>query len=108
MPGSGASSATGCSFNVCAIAETLVEDALFGQRRCKPRPFFSLAAAAPDPDHLGRLPAHEAELVEVGIFRDDREPVRRGVLPDAIVVGPFEAQLPDVHGVRIELGKGRD
>jgi len=66
------------------------------------------AVAAPDPDHFGRLSAHEAELVEVGILRDNREPMPRGVLPDGFVVGPFEAQLPDVHGVRIKVGKDQD
>jgi hypothetical protein len=51
---------------------------------------------APYPDHLRRVAAHKAELMEVRILGYDHEVLRRGVLPDGII---FPAAKPDVANV---------
>src|SRR5216684_4363312 len=49
--------------------------------------FLRRAVPSPDPDHLRRVPQQEAPFVEIGIPRDDREPMLGSVSPDGVVVG---------------------
>ncbi len=37
-----------------------------------------------------------APLVEIGVLRDDREPVLGGVLPDGVLIDGLKADLADV------------
>ena len=39
---------------------------------------------------------HEAALVEVGVFRDDDEPLFRGVGPDGLIISSVQTDLPDM------------
>src|SRR5437899_10635035 len=61
------------------------------------------AVPSPDPDHLRRVPQQEAPFVEIGIPRDDREPMLGSVSPDGVVVGSLQANLADMRRVRIEV-----
>ena len=59
--------------------------------------------AEPHPDHLRRVSALEAPLTEVIILRDDREPVRTRVLPNALVVRRLQPERTHVRRARIHL-----
>jgi len=61
------------------------------------------AVPSPNPDYLGRVPQQEAPLVEIGILRDDREPMLGGVSPDGIVIGSLQANLADMRRARVEV-----
>ena len=47
---------------------------------------------ATQPDDFRRVPAQNAQVGEIGIKRDDDEPVGFGVVPEDEVVGPFKSQ----------------
>ncbi len=46
-----------------------------------------------DPNDLGRMTEHETPLTEVGILRDNGEPMSERVIPDDRVVRGVELDL---------------
>lgn len=61
--------------------------------------------ATADPHHLRRVTADETMLMKVGVLRDDRERVLCGVIPYQGIVCTSEADITDVGGIRIQVGK---
>ena len=64
--------------------------------------------AAPNPDDLGRRAPEEAHLVEVGVFRENRETVVSGVIPDGCVGRSGQTDIANVDGPRKLIRQGGD
>ena len=47
-------------------------------------------------------------IKRVGVLRNDGKAIFGRVGPDSIICGPFETQLPDVIGVRKQVGEAED
>src|SRR5260370_3803762 len=61
--------------------------------------------AAADPHRLRRRSFQKAELMKIGVLRDDRQAVLGGVSPHRRVIGRTEADVPHVVRPRIHIGE---
>jgi len=59
------------------------------------------------PDHLWWVAAHKAQLMKVRILGDDREALRRRILPDGIVVGAAKPNVPLSGNASARAGTSR-
>ena len=66
------------------------------------------AVAEPHPDHFRRRPADQAPREKVVVLGDEDEAAGRGALPDGVVVGALEPEVPDVRGGGVGIGQAPD
>ena len=62
--------------------------------------------APANPDHLRWVAAQKAQLVKVGILRNDHEAFRGGILPDGFVVRAAKPDIANVTTVREYVYQG--
>src|SRR3990172_5665625 len=73
--------------------EALQKDPLRVRRRC---------VAEPQADHCGRRTAKERAFQEVSVLSDDAEPMLERMVPDRLVAGALESDVPHMRRVRAD------
>jgi len=58
------------------------------------------AVASLNPNNLGRMTVDKASLMKIRVFGHDREPVSQSVIPNYLIIGPFQSNVTHVNRAR--------
>lgn len=57
------------------------------------------------PNNLRWVPAKDTSFLKIGVFRDDREPIISGILPNDLIIGTAQSAFMHMRRSWIKIGQ---